>query len=299
MSDTLISISFATIRSKWLENTFRALGQQTMPHELFELVMVDDWGDRWELVERLAKENGVNVKYMKSKPWHWKSNRQLGNARNTSFIHCDGELVVFLDDYSWVEPAFLATHWDLYKHRDRATIGVVQAVEPNYGEVFSKANLTPVKDSRDERWKSIYPKHEKDNCNPGWFWTFNTSAPLESIVKVNGYDERFDASGEDDVDLGLRMSRVGVKFLYTSDPKIKVYHMKHNGGHSRPSPFKPEECHKWTKELLNVRYDGSWGLLEDNARRKPWEVNQGYFDLSAARKNPGGYPVKVYRTWMS
>jgi glycosyltransferase involved in cell wall biosynthesis len=290
-----ISISFCTIREGWLENTFRALGQQTMPHGLFELVMVDDWGNRWNKVKRLAKKNKLNVKYMKSKPWHWKSNRQLGNARNTSFIHCDGELVVFLDDYSWVEPAFLATHWDLYKFRDRAVIGIVQAVEPNYGKVFSKANLEPVKDSRDERWKSIYPLHEKDNCNPGWFWTFNTSAPLNRIIQVNGYDEEFDCCGEDDVDLGLRMSRVGVKYLYTSDPKIKVYHMKHNGGQSRPSPFKPEECHVITKEIYHTKYDGSWGLLERNSRFKPWEVNQGYFNLKYARRHMMDYPRKRFR----
>jgi len=266
-----------------------------MPKDLFELVMVDDWGDRWNQVQRLAEENKVNVKYMKSKPWHWKSNRQLGNARNTGFIHCEGELVVFLDDYSWVEPTFLAAHWDLCKHRRRAVIGVVQAVEPEYGKVSSKEDLKAVENDRDERWKSIYPKHEKDNCNAGWFWTFNASAPLRSIVRVNGYDERFDCAGEDDVDLGLRLARIGVRFLYTTDPKIKVYHMKHNGGQSRPSPFPPEECDRFTKETLNVKYDGSWGLMEDNARRKPWEVNQGYFNLREARKNRDKYPVKEWK----
>jgi len=295
MTDPLISISYATIRRGWSENLFRLLGQQTVPNELFELVMVDDYGYRWPEIGRLASKYGVNVKYMKSKPWHWKSNRQLGNARNTSFIHCDGELIVFLDDYSWAEPAFLDTHWDLYKHRERAVIGVVQAIETEKGQIFSKVNLTYVEDSRDERWKAIYPRHEKDNCNPGWFWTFNTSCPLKSIVKVNGYDERFDCAGEDDVDLGLRMSRTGQKFLYTADPKIKIYHMRHNGGLSRPSPFKPEECHRWTKEMLNVRYDGSWGLMEDNARRKPWEVNQGYFNLEEARKHREDYPIKEWK----
>ena len=295
MSDVLVSVNFATIREGWMENTFRALGQQTMPKNLFEFVIVDDWGDRWDLVRRLAEEHRVNVKYMQSKPWHWKSNRQLGNARNTGFIHCEGEIVVFLDDYSWVEPAFLATHWDLYRARGRAVIGVVQAVEPEHGNVFSKANLQVVKKDRDERWKNIYPQHEKDDCNAGWFWTFNASAPMRSIVRVNGYDERYDCAGEDDVDLGLRLARIGVKFLYTADPKIKVYHMKHNGGQSRPSPFPVEECDKFTKEMLKVKYDGSWGLMEDNARRKPWEVNQGYFNLKEARNKGREYPRRRYR----
>ena len=295
MSIPLISVSFCTIRSGWLGNTFRALGQQTMDHDLFEFVVVDDYGDRWSEIEALAEEHHVNVKYLASKPYHWRSNRQLGNARNTGFIHCDGELVVFLDDYSWVEPNFLSTHWSLYKHMDRAIIGAVQAVEPNYGAVTRKDDLTPVEGSMDERLKSVQPQWVKDKCPPGWFWTFNASASLRSIVRVNGYDEEFDCTGEDDIDLGQRMARVGQQYLYTADPRIVVYHMKHNGGQSRAAPFKPEECHRVTKELYDTRYDGSWGLLERNKRREPWKVNEGYFSLKKARKNRDKYPVKEWK----
>ena len=291
----LISISFATIRAGWLRNTFRALGQQNMDHRLFELVMVDDYGDRWREVRELAEEHRVNVKYMQSKPYHWRSNRQLGNARNTGLIHCDGELVVFLDDYSWVEPNWLSTHWSLYRHRGRAIIGVVQAVEPNLGEVYGAGDLTPVEGSVDERLKGIQPEAEKDDCPPGWFWTFNASAPLEKIVRVGGYDEEYDCTGEDDIDLGLRMARVGVRYLYSAYPRITVHHMRHNGGQSRPPPFAPEECHRVTKELYGTRYDGSWGLHERNRRRKPWQVNEGYFSLRKARKNRGEHPAKEWR----
>jgi len=290
-----VSVSFCTIRSGWLGNTFRALGRQMLPPEDWELVMVDDYGDRWGEVRALAEENGVNVKYMASKPYHWKSNRQLGNARNTGFIHCDGELVVFLDDYSWVEPFFLPTHWSLYKHTGQAVIGVVQAVEPDCGVINGRGCLKFVEGSVDERLKSIRPKTAKDNCPPGWFWTFNASAPLESIVRVGGYDEEFDCTGEDDIDLGLRMSRIGQRYHYTVDPRITVYHLKHNGGQSRAAPFKPEECHLVTKDLYGTRYDGSWGLLERNSRRKPWMVNEGYFNLKKARRNREAYPMREYR----
>ena len=303
-----VSVSFPTIRSGWLDNTFRALGQQSLAHQDWELVMIDDWGDRWEEVQKLAEEYQINVKYMPSKPYFWKSNRQLGNARNTGFIHCDGELVVFLDDYSWMEPKWLETHWKLYKERGRAVIGIVQAVSPDYGRITSYRRLV-LEPRPDERWKSIAPNAQLSQAPPGWFWTFNASAPLEKIVEVNGYDERFDASGEDDVDLGLRLARVGVKFLYTTEEDIKVYHMRHNGGTSRPSPFKPEECHRFTKEVLHVKYDGSWGLLEDNARKPPSAVNydpapkisedgrtmhEFYFRLSVAREHRDKFPVREH-----
>ena len=168
-------------------------------------------------------------------------------------------------------------------------------MEPNHEAVNGRNNLTVVEGSVDERLKGIQPQTVKDNCPPGWFWTFNASAPLSSIVRVGGYDEEFDCTGEDDIDLGLRMARIGVKYHYTADPRIMVYHLKHNGGQSRPAPFKPEECHRVTKDLYGVKYDGSWGLMERNSRRKPWEVNQGYFSLKKARKNRDKYPVKEYK----
>ena len=287
-----ISISFPTIRRWWLPNTFRALGAQTFPKSEFEVTMIDDWGDRSSEVESLAKKHELNIKYMQSKPYFWKSNRQLGNARNTGFIHADGELVVFLDDYSWVEPEFLKMHWRLYKKYKSAVIGVVQAVK--HKEVVHNSSDLEKEENMDERYKHIQPKQILYPCQPGWFWTFNASCPFEKILEVNGYDERFDCAGEDDVDLGLRMSRVGLKFVFSASPKIMVYHMRHNGGQSRPSPFKSEECHKFTKEMLRVKYDGSWGLLEDNARRKPWMVNLGIFSLAQARNNRDKYSLKEF-----
>ena len=254
--------------------------------------MVDDWGDRSSEVEGLAKEHGLNVKYMKSKPYFWKSNRQLGNARNTSFVHTDGELVVFLDDYSWVEPTFLKMHWRLYKKYKSAPIGIVQAVK--YKETVHSSLELEKEEGIDERYKQFKRRRIVYPCEPGIFWTFNASCPFEKVLGVNGYDERFDCAGEDDVDLGLRMSRMGLKFLYCAYPEIMVYQMRHNGGQSRPSPFKPEECHKFTKEILNVKYDGSWGLMEDNARCKPWMVNLGIFSLAQARNNRDKYPLREF-----
>lgn len=285
-----ISISFATIRSGWIANTFRGLGQQTMPHSQWEFLMVDDCGDRWGEVEKLAEENRVNVKYMKSKPYKWKSNRQLGNARNTSFIHADGELVCFLDDYSWINPTWLTSHWKIYMKHKCGVIGVVYAVRFNEGLIKSRFDLEVEKDNPDKRIEGLRGTHLYP-CQPGWFYTFNASAPLEKIISVNGYDEEMDCTGEDDVDLGIRMGRTGLKYYYSAEELIAVYHMRH-GSLSRLSPFKPEECHRVTKELYDTKYDGSWGILERNSRVKPWEVNLGYFSLAEARENRDEYPVK-------
>ena len=312
-----VSISFATIRAGWIENTFKALGAQTLPHRDWELVFIDDWGDRGEEVEKLAKDNCVNLKYMQSKPYHWKSNRQLGNARNTGFIHSDGELIVFLDDYTWIPETFLQRHWEIYRETRKAVIGRVRPVKYNSGPIKSLDGLEVM--GEDERFTHLIKVRRREAPFPNlyaWFYTFNCSAPLASIVKVNGYDEEYDCTGEDDIDLGTRLMRTGMEFTYRTEPGITAYHMQHGGklpinwgrwaGRAyldsvslreinMPQRFRDDEVHKVPKELYGTKYDGSWGLLERNARRLPWEVNQGYFSLKEARENRVKYPVKEWR----
>lgn len=280
-----ISVSFATIRYGWLENTFRCLGQQTLPHMEWELIMVDDVpNDRSDQVLELAKKENINVKWMRSKQNYWKSSRMLGNARNTGFIHSDGELVVFIDDYTWISPTFLQKHWEIYSGTKKAIIGRVQSV--GYKDsVQSSSEL--VITGEDDRYKYVITRGlPSSDSIYGWFYTFNASASFKKIQEINGYDEEFDCTGEDDIDLGERLSRSGLDFIYVTESDITVFHMQHEG--------KMPLCGV-SKELYNTKYDGSWGLLERNKRRKPWEVNIGYFDLSDARNNRDKYPYKEYK----
>lgn len=327
-----ISISFATARYGWLENTFRCLGRQTLPCDEWELIMIDDLPeDRSEYVMELARKEGINVKWMRSKLNHWKSNRLLGNARNTGFIHSDGELVVFLDDYTWVPKTFLEEHWNIYKETGKAIIGRVKVVK--YQErVESGGDLTIIGD--DQRYKLLLAKEigSLEDAGYAWFYTFNASAPLEKIININGYDEEFDCTGEDDIDLGERISRMGMNFTFRTHPEITIFHMQHGGLNAcikctncgedlsnfnncwnrlvhcpkckkeldvssmmrsiTHCKYKDNEVHKVTKDTYNTVYGGSWGLLERNKKKNPWDVNRGYFDLKGAREFKEIYPFK-------
>lgn len=331
-----VSISFATIRYGWIENTFKSLGRQVgLDKKDWELIMVDDiLEDRSDYILGLAEREGINCKWMRSKANHWKSNRMLGNARNTGFIHSDGELIVFLDDYTWVGKDFLAWHWKKYKESgDKAIIGRVNAVK--YKDIVNDYSELEIMND-DHRCKTFMDP----NKYYGWFWTFNTSAPLSKIIEVNGYDEEFDCTGEDDIDLGERLNRIRLGFTYIADIEITAFHMQHGGGMSKMAcpccntdlsmfdncmnpvincsgcgkeinvssairsiniqpRYKEDEIHKVTKWLYGTQYDGSWGLLERNSKRNPWDVNRDggncYFDLKIARENRDKYPFKEYK----
>jgi hypothetical protein len=90
-------------------------------------------------------------------------------------------------------------------------------------------------------------------------------------------------TSEEDVDLGLRLARVGCRFWFKSNPDVNAYHMTHGLPELNPSlRYKPEECHRVTRGMYN-ELEGSHALIKRNSQRPLWKVNEGVFDLKAAR----------------
>jgi GT2 family glycosyltransferase len=287
------------------EILFNGLKNQTLKD--FELLIVDDVPeDRSSIVEEYAKKYMLNVKWMRGKPNYWKSNRLIANARNTGLIYAEGELIVFIDDFTWVPKRFLESHYHLWNATGYNLIGSVTAVKytDNPPEDLS---MLPIY-TYDERIKRAYKGNDyikalqvgqptpgavdtrvhlgyrdlKD-CPPGWFYCSNASAPLRKIIEVNGFEEELDCTSEEDVDLGLRLARVGCKFWFKSDPDVNAYHMTHGLPELNPPlRYSPEECHRVTKGMYN-ELEGSHAIIKRNSLREPWKVNEGIFDLKLAR----------------
>ena len=123
-----ISVILPTNRPNGSLYAIHALSRQTFSPKDFELLIVDEDREVWK--ESLGKLFDLpNVKVLKSKPNHWRSNRLIGNARNTGLIHAEGELVVFLDDFCWVPPRWLEEHWITYQRGPYTMIGAGKAVK--------------------------------------------------------------------------------------------------------------------------------------------------------------------------
>jgi len=281
---------------------FNGLKKQTLK-EPWEILIVDDVPeDRSQIARQYAERFKVNVKWMRSKPHHWKSNRLIANARNTALIYAEGEVVVFVDDFTWVPPRFLEAHLKVWEETGYNVLGSATAVkyatpppedisvlpvhtydervkEGVRGEVPLQTGITT--GAVDTRTLQGY--REWKDCPAGWFYCCNASAPLRKIVEVNGFDEEMDCTSEEDVDLGLRLARVGCRFWFKSDPNVNVYHMAHGRPELHPPlRYKPEECHVVTKGMYN-ELEGSHALIKRNSQREPWRVNEGIFDLKTAR----------------
>jgi len=329
-----VSVVLPTNRPKGPLYAIHGLSKQTFPKEDFELIIVDDYPeDRSDVVKRVSSLLGLeNVFVLRSKENYWRSNRLIGNARNTALIHVRGELVVFLDDYCWVRPRWLEEHWKTYEKRSYTMVGAMQAVKyvphrfdnldelppsnPDEGYWDERERLRDW-DSPEQRKRAKEVKHlgvtdsrgkkAKRNCGGGWFYSCNASAPLTKLVEINGFDEQYDLTSEEDIDLGLRLERVGCKFFYRPEPDCTVYHMDHREVDKEmkklPKRYmevsyeelrlrgavesNPDEVQLVLKEKYGTRFDGSWGLHEQNYRsRGPANVVNGkrIFDLRGERR---------------
>lgn len=241
-----ISVIIPTIRPSEALFGFQlpSLVNQTMPKSEYEIIIVDDYPEsREEKIKKFAKKHGVNIKWMRSKPSYWRTNEPIGCARNTALIHADGELCVFIDDFSWVKPKYLETMWHFYDPiKGYSVIGSVLAMEypkPPYPKDMSVLQIRhkdariPVEQipfGRPMRWRDEWREHRKDmwRCPSGWFYTSNASAPLDKIVQVNGFWEIADITREEDILMGLALERVGWVFHFLNMPDATVYHACHD-----------------------------------------------------------------------
>ena len=335
-----ISVILPTNRPLGPVYGLNALSKQTLPGEDFELIIVDDYPeDRSDVIVGASDLLGLeNVSVLKSKENYWRSNRLISNARNTALIHAKGELVVFLDDYCWIRPRWLDEHWEVYKRSPYTMLGAMRAVEyakniyegldklppPNISAEDSEQRISLMDWVTEEQKKrrrelSVYGASDtrgvKDvrNCGGGWFYSCNASAPLIKLIEVNGFDEEFDLTSEEDIDLGIRLTRIRCKFLYRPHPDCTVFHMDHReiDKKMKKEPKRygevtyqdlrdrgtiesgPGEVQLVLKEKYGTKYDGSWGLhehryFEKNAianvvdgerifdlRRERWKLKKG------------------------
>jgi len=195
-----------------LQRTLGALAQQTLPGEVWEVVVVDDAStdgtDQW--LESAAGEWGGQLRVVSP-------GRNLGRAgaRNAGGRAAVGEWILFLDDDIIAPPALLDAHVALLAgHPGCGVIGLVRtAASVVDGPHFHYIDTRGAAKVRGETVPARY------------LVTQNTSIPRADFVAVGGFDEAFAAYGFEDMDLGFRLEDVrGLRFLPLRDPVPEHIH---------------------------------------------------------------------------
>jgi len=284
----LVSVVVPTIRYGGLDTTFQGLGNQTFSKDMYEVIIIDDLPEsREKEVKSYSEKCGVKIKYSRSKTPFWKGNEMIANARNTGLLYAEGKLVVFIDDYTYVKPDFLERHYKVYGEScgKFSLIGQlinVQYVPPqkrpaDISVVPRKTVKRRTSDGTEQPWEDFRIVGGKViDAHWGWWWTCNASAPLDKIVEVNGFDEEYDGcTAGEDMDLAMRLSRVGCHFTF--DPECKAWHMDHDNPQLEPSLRFPE--------IKTYRTDSRLLLARNQQAQSP--IVNAHFNLKEERHKLG------------
>ena len=245
------------------EPTFRSLEKQTFRD--FELVVVDAlYPKRKAWIEK--KEWGFPVKYVPPHPNHrfW-LDRGLWNVAgmlNTALLYAEGDLIVRLDDCCEIpDRDYLKKFWEYYEsglfalamhvryHGGRPARVNEEYLREGYEAKYAQM---PKEDRamllrrlygengivRDTRWSTV-ERQGRMIAYPEWFYGYS-SFSLEAALKVNGFNELFDAvKGQEDQDFGIRLNMAGYKDMFILDKDLWIIEHEHLPATVKtPSPFK-------------------------------------------------------------
>lgn len=257
-----ISVIVTTVSLGGLDILFNSLAEQVGAPE-FEVVLADEWHEQRDqyVFDRMGDEffaaRGFKVKHVPI------TKRQdfidHCNGWNTGLRVAEGELICFLNDYIWVYPGYLADHWRVYKecsgysmvgYLDRypwpRTATTVFGDSDLWWTAFAQeltveragfyfSHVTPFYQERKGGWVGDPVPGTPYRSIPGnlFYASLNESIPMAVLKDLNGWDERYDGGyASNDIDLGVRASMIGWKFLLKPTVNFKI------GQASMPRPVK-------------------------------------------------------------
>jgi GT2 family glycosyltransferase len=205
-------------RPELLAKCLESLRTQDLPGEAYEVVVVDDGsGDGTEAVLMEHARTWPALRWFTQA-----KNRGPAAARNRGVAEATSPLILFIDDDIVATPDLLRRHLEFYDTNDGNALGVV-------GHVQWHPEL-PVTDFM--RWldgTNLQFAFETMVAGPvehPWeaFYTCNLSLPRRLLEEAGFFDERFPYPAFEDIDLGLRLARLGFRLTYV--PSARAWHSR-------------------------------------------------------------------------
>lgn len=198
-------------RREALTRALLALDRQTHPRAGYEVIVIDD-GSTDGTAESLGLLRFSYRLKLISRP-----HGGPAAARNSGLRVAEGETALFLNDDCLAAPNLLAEH-DTYRdrHGECAVLGHIEWA----AECLPPPLLQPM--VRDY----YFPFHlipDPDNVPFTFFITGNLSMPMSMLKAVGGFDETFFEAAFEDIELGYRLSRRGLRLRY--NPRAVAHHL--------------------------------------------------------------------------
>ncbi|MFQ5766694.1 MAG: glycosyltransferase family 2 protein [Acidobacteriota bacterium] len=209
----LISVLVPTCnRLSRLLNLLRGLEKQTLEARFFEVVVCDD-GSR----EPVGKS-------LESVPWAFslrclvQSPAGPAAARNRALHGARGRLALILNDDAVPDPDLLRVHLESHA---RSSGGLAVLGSFGYVERSLRRPFVRLMEETDLMFDYAHmrPGHLYDWL---YFWTCNISISMAALRAVDGFDPQFKDPMCEDIELGLRLQKIGLSVLY--NPEARCLH---------------------------------------------------------------------------
>ena len=203
-------------RREELLRTLEALRGQRDPGAGFEVVVVDNGSSdgSLEAVQALANGGGaVRVRAI-SQP-----RGGPAAARNAGVAAASGEVILFCgDDTEPADQGLIEAHARLHREAGNPCYGVLGHVAWS-----DRQEVTPLMDWLGRTFQFGYANLDPGRIPPRRaFWTAHVSVRKEILERAGGFDTRFPWAAVEDVELGLRLERLGGWLEY--HPELLVLH---------------------------------------------------------------------------
>ena len=218
-----VSIVIPTLnRGPALEHVLPTLARQTYPTDSCEILLCD--AGSTDGTDDLVTSLGIpNLRFLPGE------NRGRSGARNRGIREARGEIVLFTDADILADEILVEEHARVYR-TETGVCAVGCEVQVDSLEEYVDVREHPEKGRR---------LHKRPKTETIWlyFLTGNASVPREALLEAGLFDEDFTGYGHEDLELGYRLQKMGLRIRYL--PSAVNYHW-------HPVPF-DERCKR--KEL--------------------------------------------------
>jgi hypothetical protein len=200
----------------FLDITLKSLELQKIEED-FEIILSHRYPE--DVSNIISKYSGLNIKVIKEKHslWHdlGDNYKTVNNNRNTGIIESSGDILLFLDDYTFFNSSILENVSKNFKEGYTTTFRGCRRLrfktDNDVAEIVNNRSRFIIGDLTGG---FNFINNNPDDIIPiQCTWSYGCSISKDDCLSINGFDEIYDGNfGGTDEDFGLRHALYGTKY---------------------------------------------------------------------------------------
>ncbi|NLS45333.1 MAG: glycosyltransferase [Firmicutes bacterium] len=260
-------------RKKILEKCLSSLLAQTYPNDRYEIIVIDDGSKDGtdEMVLRLIKgHKSVGEPII---IYEWQEHTSAAAARNRGILEASGDLVILLDSDIVTLPDFIESH--VFAQFDSGSKFSPDNKRIVHGRVIYTEDLD----------NPTSTKKKLSDMSMAFFASGNVSIARRWLIKAGLFDEDFTEYGWEDLELGQRLKKLGLRVVRSDKPA--GYHLKHEFSIDKLPNIRKREIERGRMAVIYYMKHPTISVRMSTTMIWPFYLLVGIFTLFGWPDRPG------------